>query len=141
MQGGWIELPISSRTQPGNLSAISKRHGETHISICRTQPTQYRGVMITDRHNVIASPQCPKAMDVREKCLWPHLDHLHHALFFMFYHVAMKHKAPDDFRVGKRYDQLCSTRVPFFIGATLKVSRRPSNRVGMPLTSVTRNPV
>ena len=43
--------------------------------------------------------------------LGTHLDHLHHAFVLMFYHVAMKHKAPNDFRVGKRNDQFCSTRL------------------------------
>jgi hypothetical protein len=43
--------------------------------------------------------------------LWPYLDDLHHAFVFMLYHVTMKHKAPNDFRVGKRNDQLCSTRL------------------------------
>src|SRR5215831_3025061 len=49
-------------------------------------------------------------------------------LSFMFYYVAMKHKASNDSAVGKWNDQFCSTRLSVFHSAGRRTARRVSTR-------------
>ena len=55
-----------------------------------------------------------------------HFDRHHHALVFVFHHVAMKYEAPDNFRISEKNNELCLAWFPISL-------RRNAERVAKPV--------